>query len=66
MTGDSSSIENDVVEGLGVVGAVGDDVARFKAFQQVLAVDHIASVARREHEAHRQAERIDGGMDLGS
>jgi hypothetical protein len=41
-------------------------VAGFEAVQQLLAVDHVAPVSRREHEAHRQAERIDNGMDLGA
>src|SRR5690606_21458947 len=64
--GNSSGIENGVVEVLGVIGAIGDDVAGFEAVQQVLAIDHVAPMARREHEAHRQAERIDKGMDLGA
>ena len=54
------------MEVLGVIGTISDDVAGFEAVQQGLAIDHITSVTRREHEAHRQAERIDGGMDLGS
>ncbi len=54
------------MEVLGVIGTISDDMARLEAFQQGLAIDHIASVTRREHEAHRQAERIDGDMDLGS
>ncbi len=62
--GNSSGVENGVVEVLGVVGPVGKDVARLEAIQQNLAVDHIAAVAGREHKAHRQAQRIDGGMDF--
>lgn len=64
--GNSSGVENGVVEVLGVVGPVGEDVAGFEAVQQVLAVDHIATMAGREYKAHRQAQRIDGSMDLGA
>jgi hypothetical protein len=39
-------------------------MAGLEPVQQVPAVDHIAPMARREHEAHRQAQRIDDGMDL--
>jgi hypothetical protein len=54
------------VEVLGIVGAVGEDVAGFEAVQQVPAVDDVASMARRKHKAHRQAQRIDDSMDLGA
>lgn len=64
--GNGSGIENSVVEVLGVVGAVGDDMVWFEAVQQVFAVDDVAAMARREHKAHRQAKRIDNGMDLGA
>ncbi len=64
--GNGSGIENGVVEVLGIVGPVGDDVAGFEAVQQVLAENHVAPMAGREHEAQRQTERIDDGMDLGA
>ena len=64
--GNGPGVENGIVEVLGVVGAVGEDVARFDTIQQILAVDHVAAMAGREHEAHRQAQRIDGGMDFGA
>ena len=54
------------MEVLGVIGSVGDDVAGLEAVQQVLAIDHVAAMAGREHEAHRQTERVDNGMDLGA
>ena len=62
--GNGSGIENGVVEVLGVVDPVGEDVARPEAIQQILAVDYIAKVAGREHKAHWQAQRIDGSMDF--
>lgn len=61
--GSGSGIENGVVEVLGVLGSVGDDVD-LSPSSRFLAVDHIAPVTRREHEAHRQAERIDGSRSL--
>ena len=64
--GNGPGIENSVVEVLGIVGAVGEDVAGFEAVQQVPAVDDVAAMARRKHKAHRQAQRIDDSMDLGA
>ena len=48
--------------------ALADDTARQLAHlaSQPWVVDHVAAMARCEHKAHRQAQRIDGGMYLGS
>lgn len=64
--GDGPCIKNGVVEVFGVIGAVGDDVAGSEALDQVFAKDDVASIARGDHKAYRQAERINGGMDLGA
>jgi hypothetical protein len=63
---DGAGIQNGVVEVLGVVGPVGDDIAGTQITQEFFGVDHIASMARRQHEADGQAKRIDSGMDLGA
>lgn len=59
-------LQNGVVEVLGVIGPVGDDMTRTQTFQQVLGIDDIATMTRRQQQAHRQAKCIDGGVDLGA
>ena len=57
-------IENGVVEIPGIIGEIGDDMAWPQPLQKVGAVDHIAAMARPQDKANRQAEGIDGGVDL--
>ncbi len=55
-----------VVEAVGIIGAVGEHLACRQSADQVAGRCHVVLLTRPEHEAHRQAERIDYGMDLGA
>ena len=61
---DCASVQNSIVEVLCIIGSVGDDVAWIEAMEQLLAIDHIATMSRCEHEAHRQPQGIDDSVDL--
>jgi len=64
--GDGSHGLDGFVEVVCVVRLVGNDVARPQAVQQRFAEQHIAALTGTEDEAHRQAQRIANGMDLGA
>lgn len=51
-------------EVVGVVGAVGDDVLQPKPGDELAREQHVAAMAGRNDDAHRQAERIDGNVQL--
>ena len=56
----------EVVEAVGIVGAIGQHLARRDTTDQVACGNHIVLLAGAEAETDRQAERIDYGMDLGA
>ena len=45
---------------------VGDDLAGRQTADQIAGRRHVVLLAGSEHEADRQAERIDYGMDIGT
>lgn len=51
----SAGIQNGVVEMLGIIGPVGDDIAGVETSEQFFAIDHVTAVSWRKHKAHRQA-----------
>lgn len=64
--GFTALFDDEIVEAISIVGAVGEDLPDGKAPDQVAGGSHVVLLAGTEFEAHRQAERIDYGMDLGS
>jgi hypothetical protein len=52
-------------EPIGVKGGVADHELGFKARNQCLGLGRLVGLARREAQAHRIAERIDGDVQLG-
>jgi hypothetical protein len=58
--------EDQVVQAVGIIGAVGENLAGGQAPDQVASGRHVVLLAGAEDEAHGQAERIDDGVDLGS
>lgn len=57
---------DEVEEAVGIIGAVAQNQQRQQAAQQVAGGGHVVLLARPEGKAHRQAQRIDYGVDLGS
>ena len=56
---------NERAQVVGVIGGIGDHMTNpFQALDQATRLRAIAPLARRDLEADRQTERIDGGMDL--
>lgn len=55
-----------VVEAVGIIGAVGQDLLAMQATDQVASGCHIVLLARPQDEAEWQAERIDYGVNLGA
>ena len=51
---------------IGVITAVGNDVAAFETFKQKRSGSQIVSLSRGQHQAHRQAVLIHEGIDLGA
>ena len=58
--------EDDVVQAVGIIGTVGEHLLAGEPSDQVACGSHVVLLARPEREAHRQAERIDYGVELGS
>lgn len=57
---------DELAQAVGIVGSVGDDLPGWQTPDQVAGRSHVILLAGSEGEAHRQAESIDYGMDLGS
>jgi len=53
-------------EGVGIVAAIGNDVAALQTSQQIRCGTQVVGLAGRQHNADRQAILIDEGVDLGT
>lgn len=62
---DGTGIEDGIVQSIGVVGTVGEDMGGLQAVDQGLGLADIAVLSGRADETHGVAERFDGGMELG-
>jgi hypothetical protein len=60
-----SDLAQGAVEMIGVVGFVGDDGGGPQAFEKLRSIEHVATMARAQDEADRQAKGVDAGVDLG-
>ena len=63
---DAALIEDQVMQAVGIVGSIGQNPARLEPADQVVGRRHVVLLPRSELEAHRQAEGIDYGVDLGA
>jgi len=54
------------VQAVGVIGAICDQHLSRQAAHQIAGWRHVVLLARSEHEADRQPERVYDGMDLGA
>lgn len=59
-------VKDEVMEAVRVGGVVGEDLVRLQTPDQVAGGGHVVLLARTKLEAHRQAERIDYGVEFGS
>lgn len=59
-------LEDQIMQAVGVVGPVCQNLARLQATDQIAGGSHVVLLAGAEMKAHRQAKRIDYGMDLGA
>jgi len=59
-------LENNVVEAIGIVGAIGDDLAEGEPGHELAGLRHVVLLTGTEFEANRQAESIYDGMKLGA
>jgi hypothetical protein len=57
---------DEIVQAVGVIGAVGQNLAGWDATDQIAGGRHVVLLTGTEDEADRQAKRIDYGMDLGA
>lgn len=57
---------DEIVQAVGVVGAIGQNLAGRDATDQIAGGRHVILLARAEDEADRQAKRIDYGVDFGA
>ena len=55
-----------IEQGVGVIAAVGDDVAAFEAGEQKRRRAQVVGLSGGQHKPHRQAVLIDHGVDLGA
>lgn len=51
-------------QAVGVIGAIGKNLLCVQSADEVTGWRHVILLARAEHEAHRQAQGIDYGMDF--
>lgn len=54
------------MEAVGVLGAVGQDMAGRQAFDQVFGAADVVFLTRPADQAHGIAQAVGGGMDLGA
>lgn len=59
-------VDDEIVEALGVIGLVGQDVVGRQAFDQITGRGHVVLLAGAGDEADRQAERVYADVELGS
>jgi len=63
--GDGVFVENDIVQAVGVIGAIGQYIVGIKAVDQRFSLSDIAILPRRADQAQGIAQSLDGGMDFG-
>lgn len=64
---DSCALRLDLLaQAVGVIGLVGEDLPGLQSVDQFLGGRHVVLLSGAEVEAHRQAQRIDYGMDFGA
>ena len=66
MTGSAAFLEDNVVEAIGVVGAIGDDLTGGDPGHELAGRRHVILLTGSDFEANRQAESIYDGMKLGA
>ncbi|GLQ54554.1 hypothetical protein GCM10010862_18130 [Devosia nitrariae] len=54
------------MQAVGIVGAIGEDLARCQASDELASRCHVVLLAGSDLEADRQAERVYDSMDLGA
>ena len=59
-------LENEIVQAIGVVSLVGDDLAGFHAGNEIAGGSHVVLLAGTQYKADRQAQGVYDGVDLGS
>ena len=57
---------DELEERIGVVAAIGHDIAAFEAGQKIRRGSQVVRLTRCEYQAHRQAVLIDQSIDLGA
>lgn len=57
---------DEIAQAVGIIGAVGEDLPGGQAPEQVAGRRHAVLLPRSQHEAYRQAERIDYCVNLGA
>lgn len=57
---------DEFAQAVGIIGTVGKHLPGRQAPDQIARWSHVVLLAGAEHEAHRQAKRIDYGMDFGA
>ncbi len=57
---------DEIEQGVGVIAAVGDDVAALEAGEQMRSGLEIVGLSGGQHQTHRQAALVDEGVDLGA
>lgn len=51
---------------VGIIGLVGKDLPGLQAIDQIIGGSHVVLLSGAEVETHRQAERVDYGVDFGA
>lgn len=64
--GFTALIEDDVVQAIGVVGAIGDHLGGRQALDQITSWRHVVLLTGPDLETDRQAERVYDGVELGA
>ena len=63
---DSSALSLDLLaQAVGIIGFVGKHLTCLKTVDQITRWSHVVLLSGAENEAHRQAQRIDYGVDFG-
>lgn len=60
----SARVSDGIMEMVGVIGSVCNDVLRFQPFYQGFSIDDITAITRSQDKAHGQAKRVHGGVDF--
>ena len=63
--GDCVLVENDIVQTVGIIGAIGQYIVGIETVDQCFGLTDVAALPRRADQAHGIAQSLDGGMYLG-